>query len=186
MYDRNDVPFYVLTTDPEQSKDDVLDDVWTALDKMDGRGEVYVRHRASFGSTTESAFDRSFHLPQVQADPLLFDTLDVDHRHTGAEHARYEARQRIRVHQVRRRDVLWIRQWSDKTKVCRAASLRSSRRRPHQVSRSSPSRRCGHIDDAVLGGYRTGDDLNRLENAIFKTMKLGVSTAHVRMFHRGL
>jgi hypothetical protein len=44
MYDRNDVPFYVLTTDPEQSKDDVLDDVWTALDKMDGRGEVYVRH----------------------------------------------------------------------------------------------------------------------------------------------
>jgi hypothetical protein len=103
MYDRNDVPFYVLTTDPEQ-KDDVLDDVWTALDKMDGRGEVYVRHRGIVREyATESAFGRSS--SSTTSTPILyaFDTRCRPCRHTGAEHARYEARQRIRVHQVRRR-----------------------------------------------------------------------------------
>jgi hypothetical protein len=44
----------------------------------------------------------------------------------------------------------------------------------------------GHIDDAVLDGYRTLEMISTgSKNAIFKTMKLGVTTAHVRMFHRG-
>jgi hypothetical protein len=67
--------------------------------------------------------------------------------------------------------VLRIRQWSDKTKVCRACITRVIK------TASSPSQPLvaqsplhGFIDDAVLD-IAFGDDLNRLENAIFKTMK---------------
>jgi hypothetical protein len=59
--------------------------------------------------------------------------------------------------------VLWIRQWSDKTKVCRACITRVIK------TASSPSQPLvaqsplhGHIDDAVLD-IAFGDDLNRLE-----------------------
>jgi hypothetical protein len=65
MYDRNDVPFYVLTTDPEGT-DDVLDDVWTALDKMDGRGEVYVRHRGIVRGMPLNPLSSVVHLPKYK------------------------------------------------------------------------------------------------------------------------
>jgi hypothetical protein len=67
MYDRNDVPFYVLTTDPEQ-KDDVL----TMCDcaGQDGRRRGVRAHRGIVREyAAESAFGR-FIIYHKYADPL--------------------------------------------------------------------------------------------------------------------
>jgi hypothetical protein len=191
MYDRNDVPFYVLTTDPEQSKDDVLDDVWTALDKMDGRGEVYVRHRGIVREyATESAFDRSF-IIYHKYKPILyaFDTLDVDHvvirvqNTLGMRHGKGSEC-------IKCGDVTSCGYGSGltRTKVCRACITRVIK------TASSPSQPLiaqsplhGFIDDAVLDAQRILEMVSTgSKNAISKTMKkLKVTTAHIRMIHRG-
>jgi hypothetical protein len=116
---------------------------------MDGR--EYVRHRGIVRVCHRIRFRRSFIIyPQVHAILHSFDTFNVDHvvirvqNTLGMRHGK-------RISQVRRRVVLRIRQWSGTNNVCRACITQvTSRRRPHQVSRSSPSRRCGFIDDAVL------------------------------------
>jgi hypothetical protein len=74
---------------------------------MDGRGEVYVRHLGIVREyAAESAFDRSFIYHKYKPILYAFDTLDVDHVVIRVQNTLGMRHGRIRVHQVRRRDVL--------------------------------------------------------------------------------
>jgi hypothetical protein len=86
MYDRNDVPFYVLTTDPEQEGRCF----GRCVDCAGQDGRTWRGVRASPGIVreyaTESAFDRSF-IIYHKYKPILCvrHFLDVDHVVIGAE-----------------------------------------------------------------------------------------------------